>query len=668
MSSEAESRPKTGFWVFIVIMIALLSFFSYVWSALSRAVLGPTHGSMNIGPLRGVIQIHGIIVMLFVVSWLLSKSTYFRKRINLVSLSYMYMAITTVAFFSGIFRMPGDFDLFIESRLSIPVESSKYVPWLLAPPADVCKQLLLGHVPFPWDEWMPRILFWWIFVEMPIIFLISTTALLRRQWISIEKVPFPHVIYYNELLKDVVQTESKPTKLISPFLLAFIVGIIIQVPIYLAKMFPWFPDLYGTRTSCCETVWYVTPDHPLASIAGISCAERNPVFAAIAYFIPLKVLFNSWFWYFVFLVVMQILYSMGYYTGITSKGGCGRTWCPPSFNIDPPLQLFAFSNAGGIVGLTIFTLWLSRRHLIDTIKAALGLLPRREWEKEEPASYRTIWLLIILSFIATIAVYMSIGMSFVAALLIPISFFVIWFGNTRTQGLAGIWPGSPEIGHILYRLFLWPTAPEPMTSEFVIAQFMTRRMGSNVPDQGAGAALFAGFHNFKMADLTGVSNRTAFKITLLGAAIAPLMSFLAYLWCGYTFGLSNLGVTPSAGIQWWGANPDAYNTFPTPAEWRFHFIAGVIWIGALSILNARFIWFPFEPVGFIIATTYNASLSGIWTMFLAAWIAKELTFRIGGSRAYENVGIPAAVGLITGCIVSRVFFGALSIYRFFFPF
>jgi hypothetical protein len=96
--------------------------------------------------------------------------------------------------------------------------------------------------------------------------------------------------------------------------------------------------------------------------------------------------------------------------------------------------------------------------------------------------------------------------------------------------------------------------------------------------------------------------------------------------------------------------------------------AGFIVAIVLGYLHARFIWFPFEPIGLFIATEEWGTLTGIWTMFFGAWILKVMTIRMGGSKMYEERGVPIATGFIAGFAIVALFGGAALVWRFFFPY
>jgi len=54
-----------------------------------------------------------------------------------------------------------------------------------------------------------------------------------------------------------------------------------------------------------------------------------------------------------------------------------------------------------------------------------------------------------------------------------------------------------------------------------------------------------------------------------------------------------------------------------------------------------------------------------WNAFVGAWVAKAVTLRVGGSKAYSNYGVPVASGLLTGMTLSTPVGNQIGIFRFF---
>jgi hypothetical protein len=97
-------------------------------------------------------------------------------------------------------------------------------------------------------------------------------------------------------------------------------------------------------------------------------------------------------------------------------------------------------------------------------------------------------------------------------------------------------------------------------------------------------------------------------------------------------------------------------------------IGGFLIVVVLEFLHARFIWFPFNSIGFIIGTSALSVLYGYWGSFLIAWILKTITLRVGGSKIYENVGVPIAGGFVVGYMIAVIFGGTMGVLRFFVPY
>jgi len=180
--------------------------------------------------------------------------------------------------------------------------------------------------------------------------------------------------------------------------------------------------------------------------------------------------------------------------------------------------------------------------------------------------------------------------------------------------------------------------------------------------------------SYKMASLTGAGARNVLKVLLVSSIISAITVQVAILWTGYTFGASRLpalnralGVDVYAGCS----TPEAISRFPTIgtlSDWMPNVLAGMVIVLILGFIHARFIWFPLEPIGFVAAFSIDSIQWGMATPFLAAYIAKTLTLRIGGSKAYEEYGVPVAGGFIVGCLIASLIGGTMLVIKFFYPY
>jgi hypothetical protein len=210
---------------------------------------------------------------------------------------------------------------------------------------------------------------------------------------------------------------------------------------------------------------------------------------------------------------------------------------------------------------------------------------------------------------------------------------------------------------------------EPPTRQWFSAFLFTYPTGQ-AAYVGWGYPFVSTLASFKMGSLTGVGSKNIFKILMFISVLAPLVATIGSVWAFYTFGLQRLPTANSFAYNYLDNRvwPSAIANRPAYQPWIYHLIAGIAWAGVLSYLHARFVWFPFEPIGFLLATDGHALIEGIWIMVAVAWVLKTLTLRIGGSKLHEQTGVPVATGFVIGFISISILGGILLITRFFVPF
>jgi hypothetical protein len=672
-------------WHFLIPFMVILGFLAPIYNTTNPLDkwMNPPHYSATIA--LTIICYSGLVALPFISFYFagaLGRLSFFKKRVNPTSLTWLYIITLCLSYYMGI---PGgmsycaSYGVFLGNRiLSSAEETARLIPWFMAPPKDVAVRALYGNTPVPWIDLMPMIMFWWIFMVVNGLLVVFIATLFRKNWIDIERVPFPHTLAAYELLIRVIPEDKKKTvRLKTPFIIGLVIGLIVWVPTLLLAYFPWFPDILGLKTHVCAYGAYnVWPGDPLASIPGMSRIGREPLGVAIAYFAPLKVLFNIWFWWLVLVIMIQVSYFLGYYTGLPDTPACGRIWCATvSPTYQPPLKSIALLS-GGVIALVVLILVTNWRYIRDTINIALGRMgavERAEFERGEPISYRMIWPMIIMFAIVAVAIYLVCGINPLSAVLNVVNMFVMYFATMRFIGLVGIYYRGADKGCALHRLLVWPQAPESLNTDFALSAYFNNMFGDCAPDTmcSIGGVFLTTFQGYKMASLTGVSSRSVFKVSVASVVIFSLTTMLSFLWMCYTFGLTKVpaiyGMHACNGIVQRFANLQNWNNRPGTEPWTPHFIAGFIIVALLSLLHTRFIWFPFEPVGFILGMGAGYEM-GYWSYALVAWILKTITLKIGGSKAYEEWGVPIAAGYVAGHMLVLIPGSIIATIKYFVPF
>jgi len=286
-------------------------------------------------------------------------------------------------------------------------------------------------------------------------------------------------------------------------------------------------------------------------------------------------------------------------------------------------------------------------------------------------SYRAAYMTLGITTILIIAIYMALNCTFIEALLIPVTGILYYIAMARIYALAGLHTQGGRHGWTLYRMLLWPTSlnAEQAPVSYYITGVMAGH-GTNTPGGGfTGSAFYSSFAGYKMGSITGASNRKILKALLVGLIVTPLISLITMVWINGTFGGTRfaVGTLLTSGASFTNIVDSWLNaSYSGPVAW--YVALGMIITIALSLLHARFLWFPLEPIGFLVGTSYLSVLWGYWLPFLVAWILKTFTLRVGGSKLYEDTGLPIAVGVIAGCIISILFGSAIGVVYFFHPF
>lgn len=661
--SSVEKVPL-NFWILAVILIVLLVPITGLWILLQKGQC-----LLALGMLGGITVFMPITYVLLVIALAIKKIGFFKNFINPVTMTYLYtlavgiISMNSMAAADIVYLPPAYW-----WSLAVNPMAPDYTPSWFGPSPDMAKQLIKGGVPISWIEWIPSILWWWWLYSICSLMMLGIASILRYDWIDVERIPYPHTAPAHSIVALLEPERFGRVSKWAP-IIGSIIGFSFITVMFMIINFPWFPDIYGWRLDTCPSgLTYVTPGSPLASIIFLTGANKNPLFVAIAYMAPLTTLFNAWFWYLVFVILFQVAYYFGYYTGVPEISGCGRVYCTTEsvFHL-PPLHLLVFESMGICSGIFIAYLFVRKGYILDTLKAALGMKSSlNNVEKNEPMKYRHAWLLVVISSILILISLHVCGIGPLPAItlvFILVLYHLVW---ARVWGVTGFYAPSGFYVAPGYFRWIWPVDPVPMTKEWSLTMNFAIVEFTNAPYDGFGTILYGSFASFTEAKKTDVNPRVIFKILLVTAVIVPLLTLLTWIFASHTWGYSK-----TLGSYWEPVGrfyPEYVSSMPAIGEWRPAFLAGFIIAIVLMYLHSKFLWFPFEPVGMLLGISNWTMEQGIWLSVAIAWILKTLTLRIGGSRAYENYGVPTACGFMVGYSIGALTVGIIGIYRFFFPF
>ena len=626
------------------------------------------------------------IFLMFAVIVMPTLSKKFDSR--LLTLIYVTTMIATIK--GG---YPGTYNTMVsmlDTRVSRPGYSQILPEWWI-PPKDVVLPALLGGASVPWEAWIPTFFTW---IAVPIICYLMFAAMVsivRRQWIEVEDLPYPIARIAYEIQTYIAEPQKEDVRLrMKVALIGFIIMFLFLLPYIIIPLFPAFPDPYGfTKWHRFHFGWYDTKKFArwlYDSIHGLRRLYLNPIYIAIGYLMPLTIL-NTVVIAFLFrLFAPNILVTMGYpsaWHGYSIQ----RTW---------PFGLGPLTYGGMIAGMMVFWLFVNRRYLINTLRAAFGKAPPefKEFEKEEPMSYRMAYITLIIGFIIMYAfTLILVGRPDVT--LFVVGGALLWdnFLRARIYAHTGVVGGMEWSSQGIYyyawfyvnpatnRPYDW--VPEPgrnpvAARDLVWAAYLSdigyRTPGNTygwVPGWGAWVG-----DAFRLAYLTKTPAKDVFKVMTMAMIVSTILTTPLIIWGWYTWGAKALPARMEGSKLKWGLG--TFMKYPmslapiNPAiggiwvalPWQITgFILGIL----ITFAQARFVWFPFNVIGFFLSWDRLGAKYGVDLLFSIAWLLKFLTIKLGGTKAYERYGIPFAAGAMAGWTFHLLLHNIACTIRFFMP-
>jgi len=477
-----------------------------------------------------------------------------------------------------------------------------------------------GETLWRWETlraWLPPVLAWFVFTMALVGVMLALTAFLRRQWTERERLSYPIIQLPLALVGESPQLWRERSLWLGLALTGTATlwnGIAVWVPS--------LPPLPLKRLYDLQTFFH---DRPWNAI-GWTPVTIHPHLIGLGFLMPLDLLFSSWFFYW-FLKWEFIARSAFGWRAL------------PRFPYEKEQSL------GAYLAVTAVALWMGRGHLRRYFWAAW----RGKHEAvSDPMAPRVALVGAAWGFLVLVGFSRWAGMG----LGVAVGFFVVYYflsiAMTRMRA---------EFGFPIHDAH-YPLGPDHAT----LIAYGTRRLG---PSNLSVLALYHWFNRtyashpmpnaleaFKMSERLGGErslNRTLSSAFLLATAVSVFVTFAVILDGFYRQG------SATGRFTWWGSGGFGRETYGWLEGWLTNptepdlFGVGFIGVGfavafALHSLRARFLWWPFHPLGYAVASSWGIH---VWSSFLIAWVAKGLVLKYAGIKGYRR-GVPFVLGLVLG--------------------
>jgi hypothetical protein len=523
----------------------------------------------------------------------------------------------------------------------------QHIPtWFTLTDTDAVEGFFHGRSSVPWALWRTPLAAWSSFLLGLVVASGCLVLLLRRQWISHERLTFPLA---QIPLETVVESRRRPGVARLPVSSWFWVGLVLSFGVNflnsLAARVPVIPSIPLGPVAIVR--WQRVG--PLAGLGEIDLVLW-PWLIAVAYLIPKELSFSCWF----FWLVRVALTVLAVAAGATPERP--EEW----FRNDFPAPYH--QSVGAVLALAGWVLWTGRKHIARALSIAFSRQSGRA-DSDEPVPYRYVLVLLALStgwlvyFCWLAGARVTVGAAIIALILM---FYLVW-ARLRAETGMGFIPFGLNVNDIM----VIPFGSAVFRPREIVMLLSAR--WSYFPGFGESLEVVTGnmLESMKVADAARVRTRPLIAAMAGGFLIALLVGIFITLTGIYHYGFyglrcSNPNFWLESQLRWDGVhifnyltNPSRFDLYGTLA-----ITAGAVVTVSLAMLRLRFWWWPLHPVGYLAANVWG--MHWYYMPFFVGWLAKTLVIRYSGLRLYRQT-VPLAIGLVGGDLLNQVVWALTAI-------
>ncbi len=489
----------------------------------------------------------------------------------------------------------------------------------------------------PWGAWLVPLLAWGLFFVAAFTMMACLSIMLRAQWGDNEALAFP-------LLKlPLEMTEGSGGGQIAPFFrnplmwLGFSLAAFIQL---LGGLSLYFPDVPSINLNIDMAPYF--SEAPWNQI-GSTPLRIYLVAIGITYLLTSEVSLSFWAFYWFLKFQLIAAYGLGFMPNTLPKiigGGA------------PVFQ--GYQEVGANLAYAGLIFWAGRRHLGFIARRALGRERARSDEQFEALPYPVAFWGFWASFALMFGWGIAAGMSWPLSLLLWTSYLVIATVLSRVVaegGLLFVHHSWMPLGSAMGLLGAGPGHWIGATSGLVPATFMEF---ATIEDF-RGSLMPSFVQSFKLAHDQGIAPRRLLWLLAGVIAVGMVMSFSMNVRLGY----ENNGVGLQGWLSKWGpqslgnhlSNYGSLSQGADASAWGWMGF-GMLFTLGLVLARARFGWFPFHPLGYIMS--FTLPMGHFWFSIFVGWACKTLIAKYGGHDTVRRT-TPFFLGLALGDVAMMLF-------------
>lgn len=508
--------------------------------------------------------------------------------------------------------------------------------WSVIRDPDALKGLFEGYATPPWRMWLPRFLSYGFFLMSAYATTLGLGLLLSHQWIANERLTFPICALPLEMT-----TDRWPVMRSKLMWLGFAIPAVLETLLALKFWFPVVPAVEMKHKLHPE--WF--PQRPWTVLAPMRFGW-SPFIVGLAFVASTEISFSCWF----FVIFNLALRVFGVVVGWSDPtGGRGANDFP----------FLNETTTGAFLAFALASLWIGRRHLLAAARAAFGLTLRPgidDLTEPERRLYRVAFGLWLGGSLGVLAFCVQLGMKWPAVIGLFALYFLVVLTLARLRAEAGpAWAFGPD--RRPHDLLVWLLGNGSFTPQTLMA---LAQMGWFFNDVRF-ATLPSYLESLKIGHDGGLRRRHLVVIIGLATLTAVVFGMIAVTRQFYDLGAATAKVYGAGrgSSQQVGNLAALWLTIVQGPDWQRISMMGVgaTVVTLLQVLRQRVLWWPFHPVGYVMAHT-GAGYSFVCHYFIA-WAAKSFILRSGGMKLYRQ-SLPFVIGMILGDIATQTLWSLIA--------
>jgi hypothetical protein len=480
----------------------------------------------------------------------------------------------------------------------------------------------------PWKLWVPPLAHWALFLVMMYAAVFFGCAILRRQWVEVERLTFPLARIPLELTDE----SGGPASAGLPPAFAdkaFLAGLIFSAAFRFVRALPLiFGAAGGWRVNIpLAQVFTGTP------LETMSFQDTDLWYIAIgfAYLVPADVSLGVWFFY----LFSRVELFVGNWMAVPATSG--GSWSP----------FIQWQQLGGTLALVAGMLYIARRHLKAVIAKAVGMSRSRE-DADEPVGYPAAFWGFVLAMAGCSAWYWYYGMALPMAVGAMVLVFCWYMTYARIVAQGGVyvarisWSVTDTLHGLTGRL-----SPPGAVMTSTIDIFL-----------GGATIMLApvAMDTFRISSVFGRRRRLFVPALIAAILIALVATTYMVLTQGYSMGALNFSFVWAAKQVPITVFDHAQRIITQPSQsarvyWGSTAVGAVL-TGVIMFMRARFYWWPIHPIGFLTCSSWHSHR--LWIPFLLGWLIKVSILKFSGGQMLRSARAFFIAFIITESFINGV--------------